>query len=389
LRTTSIKIPETFSLITHPNEAIATLETIRRAAGTPGIKSIELDYSGCTNLDLCASVVQDVIALRGKRQAAFRGSQVNFPGKFSKIDDVNLLLVTNGILKQLNHPISKALPPDLTSRLRFSNLKIGRPGPLYLSSEAEIAATELADFFDGVLRTEHYQLRPEWKANLIQLTAEVLDNVEQHAQGERSWHTIGYYKQDTKPDCGGECHIVLFNFGETIYESLNRPDTSGELKRQIRELASEHKNRALFTRLAENVGILTPLWEEESLWTLYALQEGVSRFMNKPEGIDRGNGSIKMLEFFAELVSSEPQMALVSGKTHILFDGRYRLSEVQIGTERRKIIAFNEANDLHERPDPRCVQTIRRHFPGTLVSLKFKIKSSDLAKVIGKLDAQD
>jgi hypothetical protein len=386
IRKTLVKIPRTFSFITHPNDALVTLETLRRIAGTRGVDSVTLDYSECEDLDLCASVVQDVLALRAKRQSGFRAGGIEFPGKFSKSDDVNLLLLTSGILKQLGHPISKALPKELTTRLRLFNLRIGKPGPLHLTSATELTATELADFFDGVLSTEHYRLRPEWKANLIELTTEVLDNAEQHSERDRSWYVIGKYKQSERPEDGGECHIVLFNFGDTIYESLSRADTSVELRRQIRDLASVHRNRQLFTRLAENVGLLTPLWEEESLWTLYALQEGVSRFNNQPGQTDRGNGTVKMLQFFTDLASADPQMALISGKTHILFDGTHRLREKHVGGESRKIIAFNETNDLHDRPDPRYVRTLRYHFPGTLVSLKFTIRNVDLAKVSGRLN---
>jgi hypothetical protein len=58
---------------------------------------------------------------------------------------------------------------------------------------------------------------------------------------------------------------------------------------------------------------------------LYALQEGVSRFTDTPGGEDRGNGTVRMIQFFTDLAGEEPEMALVSGKTYILFDGKYKL----------------------------------------------------------------
>jgi hypothetical protein len=179
---------------------------------------------------------------------------------------------------------------------------------------------------------------------------------------------------------------VLFNFGDTIYESLNRPDTSEELKKQIRDLANEHRSRGFFAILTKYFDVLFPIWQEESLWTLYALQEGVSRFRFKPDGSDRGNGTVRMIDFFSDLASGEPQMALISGRTHILFDGTYRTSSVQIGSETRKVIAFNASNSLLERPDPKYVRSLQYHFPGTLVSLKFQLRRVDLARVKEKLD---
>jgi hypothetical protein len=46
-----------------------------------------------------------------------------------------------------------------------------------------------------------------------------------------------------------------------------------------------------------------------------------------------------------------------------------------------RIIAFNETNDLALPPDPEFVRTLKKPFPGTLVSLKFRLRSEDLAKV--------
>jgi hypothetical protein len=160
-------------------------------------------------------------------------------------------------------------------------------------------------------------------------------------------------------------------------------------KAQIGALAHEHKTKGFFAILTKYVDIYLPIWQEESLWTLYALQEGVSRFRNTVGHIDRGNGTVKMIEFFSELASGRPQMALISGRTHILFDGKYRISPIEVDGEIRKVIAFNNNNDLRERPDPDYVRTLRNHFPGTLISLRFQLKQADLALIKGKLDANE
>lgn len=382
-----IRIPDRFSLISNPDESLGTLVDLRRVLALPSLERIRLDYSSCKELDLGASVVQDVLALRGRAQAKFRRAGISVDGNFSASEEINLMLVSSGILAHMRHPISKAIPAEIRERLRFSNLRAGSPSPPSQTSETELAASALAKFFDDCLRTEHHQLKPVWKSNLIQLITEVLDNAEEHGNGERRWYTIGYYNKNVDPHEGGECHIVLFNFGDTIYESLNREDTSSELRAQIGALANEHRSKGFFAFLGKYFDVYWPIWQEESLWTLFALQEGVSRFTNRQEGIDRGNGTVKMIEFFSELASGLPKMALVSGKTHILFDGKYRIAAVKVGDETRKVIAFNDNNDLRERPDPEYVRSLRNSFPGTLVSLRFQLKQVDLALVKEKLDA--
>jgi hypothetical protein len=391
LRHAGLRNPSVFSLIANPDESLQALKVLRRTLEISTLQSLHFDHTDCSLLDLCASVVQDVLVIRGRRQASFRRGGLRIYGDLPENPQARLLLYSTGIMKQLGLSKINDIPPEIRERLRFSELRAGSPSPPNITSDSELAASALADFFDECLRIEDHQLKPALKGNLIDLITEVLDNAEQHGQGDKLWYSIGYYNTHEKPEDGGECHIVLFNFGDTIFESLNRPDTSEELRRQISDLAAEHERRGYFTATIDQGRAewsWVPLWQEESLWTLYALQEGVSRFSNKPEGIDRGNGTIKMIEFFTELASGMPQMALLSGRTHILFDGKYRLQPKKVGDEERKVIAFNASNDLRERPDEKYVRTLRNKFPGTLLSLRFHLRRSDLSAIKGKVDAK-
>lgn len=386
-----IKIPKVFSFIRNADETLETLISIRRALGLRSLTEIYFDHSQCEYMDLCASIVRDVIVLRAKTQARLEHRKLTISGNWSNVISVNVMLVSSGILKHLKHPISELLPQEIKARLRLCPLKIGRPGPLELSSDSELEASKLAAFFDECLRTEHYRLKGEWKLNLINLITEVLDNAEQHAGEKPHWYTIGYYNHSETQDEGGECHIVLFNFGMSIFESLNGNDTSEELKHQIRELADFHRSRGFFAFTKKivnaNIAVVFPIWQEETLWTLYSLQEGVSRFRNLPGGEDRGNGTVKMIDFFTELASKHPEMALVSGSTHILFDGTYRIHPIKVEDgEERKVIAFNEANDLKQHPDFKYVRSTPNYFPGTLVTLRFRVRKNDLDRIKERLD---
>jgi hypothetical protein len=333
----------------------------------------------------------DAMFLQGTQKAKRRGHSLMACGKFSDNDEVNVLLKSCGILKNLHHPASKAIPPDLLERLRVFELQDGKKTPVAESSDAELTSTGLVDFFNSCLGMEGYRLRDEKARNLISLISEVLGNAEEHSgleekDGSAAWYAIGYHRRSEKPGMGGQCHIVLFNFGISIFESLARPDTSEDLKRQIRTLVSEHSEKGFFSRMEDVVweGILRQrrrIWQEDALWTLYALQEGVSRFRGQPDGEDRGNGTVQVIEFFTDLASGAPRMVLVSGRTWILFDGTYRLSNKMRDGGSRKVIAFNSNNDLMEPPNHNFVRTLDREFPGTLVSLRFGLRSEDLARM--------
>ncbi len=373
-----ISIPEVFSFIDNPAQTLGTLYRLRTAIENRNAREIFFDHSKCRYLDLCASVVTDVLVLRGKKQRRLQGANFSARGVFSPEVDVNVLLKASGILKHLGVP-EAVLPKEVQQRLKLCPLWTGKPSPPERTSDSELAATALMRFFDSCLSTERYVLKDEWKGKLISLITEVLDNCEQHANRDHYWYTIGHFNQFEK-EPGGQCHIVLFNLGDSIYESLKRNDTPESTKRQISDLASIHRNRGFF-------GLGRAEWDEETLWTLYALQEGVSRFTDAPGGQDRGNGTVKMIKFFTDLAGEQPKMALVSGKTFILFDGKYQLRDKLFeGGEKRKVIAFNEQNDLGAPPDGNYVRSLPFKFPGTLVSLRFILHREFLKSVREVLD---
>ncbi len=393
-----IPIPAEFSFISDPEASLECLYDLVDCVRDSRIQNLFVDHSKCVQLDLCASAVMDVLYLQGKKNAKLRNRKFVAGGYYSENDDVNVLLKSNGILKNLNHPESQTVPANLKARLRIFELTSGRATPPECTSDAERTSTKLVEFFNSCLNMEGYRLNDEKQSTLIDLVAEVLGNAEEHSRQPEFasgpvWYVIGNYKGSEVEGQGGECHIVLFNFGESIFQSLAAPDTSDRLKDEISKLADLHRRRGFFDLLVDIarglVHVKQRFWQEDALWTLYALQEGVSRFRHLPGGEDRGNGTVRMIEFFRRLASSDPKMVLLSGRTWILFDGTHSLETIIRDGEERKVIAFNEQNDLTVPPDPRHVQTLDRKFPGTLVSLKFKLRAQDLAKVSEGLDEDE
>ena len=117
-------------------------------------------------------------------------------------------------------------------------------------------------------------------------------------------------------------------------------------------------------------------FEEETLWTLYALQEGVTR----EQDWKRGNGSIRFIESFFKLKGNEScddksKMAITSGNTHIVFNGEYLIFEKPRpeGGKPYKMMTFNKENDLENKPDKKYVYFAENYFPGTLITAKIWI----------------
>jgi len=71
------------------------------------------------------------------------------------------------------------------------------------------------------------------------------------------------------------------------------------------------------------------------------------------------------------------KMCVMSGRTHILFDGKYKMKRTSQG----RIVAFNEDNDLSRLPDRQYVRHIDEGFPGTLISLQFFLDQEYLREI--------
>jgi hypothetical protein len=365
-----IRIPKVFSILDEPEAALETLDLIRRVASARSVRLIEIDHSNCEVLGLCASTVMDVLLLRAKSIRPANNS-LSLSGKFSKTPAVNLMLRASGILRHLGLP-EAILPPEEENRIRRCDLFQGKSNRIEVGKERDRAATSLTDYFDSCLNRLGHELSSKGKKYVSSLLTEVIGNAEEHGG---PWSTIGHWlSTGTGDQRFGECHIVIMNTGTTIYESLGEHNQSERLKDRLRGLSDLHRRQGLFAFARSG-------WDEETLWTLYALQERVSRYSDTPRGRDRGNGTVSIIEFFHQLSGGTGKMCIASGGAFILFDGKYHLQEVQRGNEMLKVIAFNADNDLEKPPDRGYVHSLENPFPGTVVSIRLRLDESYLARI--------
>jgi hypothetical protein len=282
------------------------------------------------------------------------------------------MLKASGIPHHLGLPESE-LEPEVEALVHRAELQTGTSKRNERGNKRNAAGQYLTDYFDKCLRSLGYQLKKAGKTYLGSLLTEVIGNAEEHGRGQ--WYTIGHWHRGQHGDAKkyGTCHLVILNYGTTIYESLSGPDVSETLKSELRSLSAAHERRKFFSRA----------WDQETLWTLYALQERVSRYTGLPGSIDRGNGTIEVIEFFRKLSEAKGgRMCIVSGNSYILFDGTYKLGDIQRAGEFLQVIAFNEKNDLEEPPDPKYVFRLPSYFPGTIVSIELTLEESYLASLL-------
>lgn len=101
-------------------------------------------------------------------------------------------------------------------------------------------------------------------------------------------------------------------------------------------------------------------------------------------------GTIRLLESFLTIGKSkngdEPSLDIISGNVHIKINEQYHLKLVEFddevfGHSSRKIIAFNETNDIYSRADEQCVKIMNSYFPGTIIAMNFYLDSKYLDEI--------
>lgn len=349
-RRNTIIIPKNFSFIENPDETIEILTKIFYLYNNKKVNSIYIDYSFTENLDLCASAVMDSIILECDKYRDSINNPVNLSGRYSKSkEEMKNLLEVSGIVNDLGFELT--LPENVK---KLDLIECG---------DSDIISTKVTNYFNECLKTQNYELNRNGKKLFSEMIGEVANNCQLHSGNFKKWYTLGHYFFREEY---GECQIVIFNFGNSIYESLKSSDTSEETIDSLKHISSQHKRNSFFQKR---------IWNEETLWTLYSLQDGVSRVRNSISEPDRGTGTIKLIDSFQKIGKTVegkiPLMSITSGNTSILFNDNYSLKSKIIDNEERQIIAFNSENDLFILPDSRNVKLIKNKFCGTVISMKF------------------
>lgn len=392
-----VKIPEIFSLAKNPEETIAVYNLLYQIAKNRNINKILIDHSNCKVLGLEASTVMDVFVINLEKHKKLQGKDVYIHGKLPDDPFLRIVLHVSGILKHLN--ISDQNIDELVEKTdgieKLDLIKGGKhSGTLKVSTNigSASASTLISDYFNKCLATQGYELSGDGYSLLCHMVGEVIDNCQIHSGEFCQWFTLGNYFIVNQVDEYGECNLVFFNFGQTIYEGLK--DQFKDLDYTIRDkkLIDTKISLDKLTALHSQRGFFGPKWNEEVLWTLYALQDGVSRCISEDEP-DRGTGTVRLIEAFQEIGNTvdgkEPEMCIISGKSQIKFSNKYRMkAEIKDG-EKRQIIAFNDQNDLKIPPDTNFVRILDSYFPGTIISMKFYLDKSYIGNALKEEDPSE
>lgn len=232
----------------------------------------------------------------------------------------------------------------------------------------EVHTTELMEYISKCANRIGVSLNAKEQENLSISIGEILINAEEHST-TKCRCSVGYFTSSTTDDTNRELNLVIMNFGDSIYKTFKKLDSNKISIVQSMEALS--KKYSISKYFSSNL-------DEESLWTLYSLQEGVSSVPKEKYPL-RGNGSIQFIESFFKLkelsqATDDSYLRIVSGRTQIVIDGQYKIiTKKNSENETFKIITFNKSGSLEDRPDNKKVFKNKNYLPGTIIQMRLNL----------------
>jgi hypothetical protein len=361
-------IPKCFSLIENYEESFDFLKRLLIILEKCKAEEIILDYINCERIDVDASVCMDILLaefipyITHCRKIGHKVFKKGVNPRNINNDHVRKVLFSIGAYRNLKG-IRIKYPDVLDLPVLINNHD--HPD---VWGKSEVDLTNIVEYIKSCLKRLNRELTSDAEKEFYNVIGEIMSNALEHGTMPHSY-AIGFFQEThNEEEHFGVFNFSIFNFGNTIYQTFNKSDCPNKKAvEQMKNLSEVYTKKGFFR---------SPKFKEETLWTLYALQEGVTSKEKK-----RGNGSIQYIDNFFKLKGdlhkdNISSMVILSGNTRIVFDGTYKIIEKEKEGERRryKMITFNNSNEIHDSPDQKFVTFVPHFFPGTMISARILIK---------------
>jgi hypothetical protein len=342
-----IKLSDNFSLFEHPHEVLVKLLELLHYASqfntfpTINVKG-RISFGALYLIDnICWEI----------------GKNRRWSVRFKNIEPEDQVILSHLRSLHINNVSSYQ---DDKAYLVNETVPINRKDALLVKQKYKEKATEITDMVIQGMRENNdpnFELSHKAYQAISSTICEHFDNIYEHVPEAKNGYLCGFYNKDLK-----EITILIFNFGLTIKESFDNKEIPTEIKKEIDSVIGNYKKFDWF-RLSKG-------FTEENAMTLLALQEGVSSKINYDPS--RGFGIMDYIEHCFNL-NKNCKVSIISGKTAIKIDDRYSIVEKYFIDRERRIIAFNEDNDIYTKPDNKYIKDIGPYFPGVIIETKIPL----------------
>jgi len=370
-----IKIPKSFSFIYSQDNTSKFLSMLKKKlSNTEVAYDLYIDHTENEIISIDASFLFDAIINR--YIARWKNNRINIEvsGKVSRNRDVNNFLLSFGLFSNINIIAKQICPSDADIDYKKQFIHFKKTGNSKQSYLAGNACTELTDFFDRCFMDNGFKIKDEAKGCLIDTFGEIIRNAEEHSSNTiDNWNVIGCYSKKNHV-----CSFSIINRGKSFFESLSASDSkaSAALDEVDNVLL---KQRDFISRMLGNKEQYI-----ENIWTMMALQDGISaKRCQSGKSSSRGLGMMDVISFIDGIRNKEnkkSRLKIISGKTSILIDYSFPIIKKENG--QRRLMIFNDEQNLHLPPKKEYINSMDIKFPGTIISADFIIDQEYLLQKI-------
>lgn len=345
----------------------------------------EIDFGNCNEIELSPLLVlivilRDFYSFSDRLSYKYNNKKLNrkkIEILKSKNNDVNKLLFACRLISSEDCFFEGMKPFNSTDVI------IGRKSSKNFSYNAKGPAIEkIKNQINICLKSINLELNPFGHSRFGKLIGEALGNAEDHSR-INEWFALGIVMINENDENNQKVvmlNLVMMNFGYSIYEGfemtkdLNK-DNYNRVEEMYIDVGGSLKNKFFgnFTK--------------ESLYTLYILQEGISR--RKYLKQSAGHGTIPFINAFMglsgdELESHVSDLAIFSGNTMVRCLKKYEPYKSINSDGEGEIfkMSLNKENDLKKLPDKDCLKNLASKFPGTILSAKIYLNENTLKSKI-------
>lgn len=375
----SVSLPEVFSLKDNYEHTLESISKIAASLAESFGNKITLDFSKCKHVDFSALFLVKILVKEYQDYFAKLQKRLKVVRVILKVEVINSLYnevnVSLLLLDLLDSKSGINLDGVDLEPIDSTGLIVGdKTQKHYLENKKGVASTLALDYINDKLKNHGYELTENGEANFMGIIGEVLNNAEDHSPFDR-WYLTASFLQSQRSRTGGdfvgELNFGFFNFGFSVYEGFC--ETKDENMKMYSQLESSAK---LMLERNPNLGL-----NEENLFTLLSLQEGVSRL--KFESESRGTGTIKFINSFMAIGDYQdpsqkynPYLQILTGKTRIVCDSKFK----PFKKDDRYYISLNQSQNLEDPPSLKHLNSLKIGLPGTLLSVKVYLNEDHLTK---------
>lgn len=375
-----IRICENFSLLTNTDETLSILAEIQAAIHIYLGEAIKLDFSKCKKTDLHTLIVLRIIfneyrLSQNKLQSKIlsKGVVTQIQIQQSQKEEVNKVLFAATIVDKFTTSEIESMMPISTIGIHIGD----KSQKHYQENKKGSTATKITKYVAEICEKYNYCLETAAQNNMEALISEVLNNAEDHGLENKWFATATLFEEnrlkkvDGKELIGQLC-ITIMNFGQSFFDGFEQ--TKVENQQQYKEL------ELMYGEVIGKKG--GDKFTKENYFTLYALQDGVSRL--KFERESRGTGTMKFINSFLWLGDYEdpngrytPSLCILSGKTLLTCTPRYRTF---LAGNNDFYLTLNDVKDFSEPPSPSCMKSLETKFPGTILAVTLYLNEKHLTE---------